>query len=86
MRQLVEDHDLSDKMEHLIQHSQYGKSFVKLNGEKVSKDLNQIIEKLQLTESRMQIYRNWRYVTWIKIYSSNPNELKTLELSNHRIY
>ena len=86
MRQLVEDHDLSDKMEHLIQHSQYGKSFVKLNGEKVRKDLNQIIEKLKLTESRMQIYRNWQYKNWIKIYSSNPNELKKLELSNYRIY
>ena len=86
MGQLVDDHDLRDKMEHLIQHSQYGKSFVKLNGEKVRKDLNQIIEKLQLTESRMHIYRNWQYETWIKIYSSNPNELKTLELSNYRIY
>jgi len=86
MRQLVEDHDLSDKMEHLIQHSQYGKSFVKLNGEKVRKDLKQIIEKLKLTESRMHIYRDWRCVTWMKIYSSNPNALKKLELSNYRIY
>ena len=86
MRQLVEDHDLGDNMEHLIQHPQYGKSFVKLNGEKVRKDLNQIIEKLKLTESRMHIYRDWRYVTWMKIYSSNPNKLKKLELSNYRIY
>ena len=86
MRQLVEDHDLRDKMEHLIQHSQYGKSFVKLNGEKIRKDLKQIIEKLELTESRMQVYRNWQYETWIKIYSSNPTKLKKLELSNYRIY
>ena len=34
------------KMQHLVQHAQYRKSFVKLNDEKSGKGLKQIVEKL----------------------------------------
>ena len=78
-------HQLAKEMERLIQHSQYGKLFVKLNGEKIRKNLNQIIEKLKLTESRMHIYRDWQYVNLdgnLQFKSKLIEEVGTIKLSN----
>ena len=64
MKQLVQDQDLINNMQHLIQTSKYGKSFsVGKGGGKYRKDLELIADNLNLGRAKMKIYQR----TWYKI-------------------
>ena len=78
---LIRNDELGQRMEHLCQGSKYGQLFSKLNGNRISRDLKQILEELELKESRLKIFRNWKYDNWMKIYSSDPDKHKNLEES-----
>jgi len=68
-------------MEHLCQDSKYGQSFSKFNGNRIRRDLKQIVEELELQESRLKVFQDWKYDNWMKIYSSDPDQHKNLEAS-----
>ena len=78
---LIRNDELGQRIEHLCQGSKYGQSFSKLNGNRISRDLKQSLEELELKESRLKIFRNWKYDNWMKIYSSDPDKHKNLEES-----
>ena len=67
------------------QDSKYGQSFSKFNGNRIRKDLQQITQQLELKESNLRLFKDWKYQTWIKIYSREPSKFKQLELSTFRI-
>ena len=85
MNGLVKNQDLRQMMEHLCQDSKYGQSFSKFNGNRIRKDLHQITQQLELKESNLRLFKDWKYQTWIKIYSREPSKFKQLELSTFRI-
>ena len=66
-------------LEHLCQDSKYGKSFSKFNGNRIRRDLKQIVEELELKESRLKVFQDWQYDNWMKIYFSDPDKHKNLE-------
>ena len=76
---LIRNDELGQRMEHLCQGSKYGQLFSKLNGNRISRDLKQILEELELKGSRLKIFRNWKYDNWMKIYYSDPGKLNTWE-------
>ena len=41
----------------------------------------QIVEELELQESRLKVFQDWKYDNWMKIYSSDPDQHKNLEAS-----
>ncbi len=85
MNRLVKNQDLRQMMEHLCQDSKYGQSFSKFNGNRIRKDLQQITQQLELKESNLRLFKDWKYQTWIKIYSRESSKFKRLELSTFRI-
>ena len=82
---LIKNDDLKQMMEHLYQDSKYGQSFSKLNGNRIRRDLAQIVEELELKESKLRLLKDWNYKTWIKIYSLDPSNFKQLELSTFQV-
>ena len=81
MNRLIKNDDLKQMMEHLCQDSKYGQSFSKFNGNRIRRDLKQIVEELELQESRLKVFQDWKYDNWMKIYSSDPDKHKNLEAS-----
>ena len=83
---LIKYDDLKQMMEHLCQDSKYGQSFSKFNGIRIRRDLRQIVEELELKESKLRLLKDWNYKTWIKIYSLDPSNFKQLELSTFQVF
>ena len=70
---LIRNDELGQGMEHLCQGSKYGKSFSKLNGNRISRDLKQSLEELELKESRLKIFRNWKEELFLRILTFNSS-------------
>ena len=86
MKQLVQDQDLINNMQHLIQTSKYGKSFsVGKGGGKYRKDLELIADNLNLGRAKMKIFNDFKYQSWTKIYCLLPAKDQLLELSTNQI-
>ena len=60
MNRLVKNQDLRQMMEHLCQDSKYGQSFSKFNGNRIRKDLQQITQQLELKESNLRLFKDWK--------------------------
>ena len=72
MGKIVKDQELTEKMEYLIDQSQYGKSFSPIK-DKSKNDFDQIIKELDLKESRVKMKEEGKRKSWVKIYCVDPN-------------
>ena len=72
MGKIVTDHELTEKMEYLIDQSQYGKSFSPIK-DKTKNDFEQIIKELDLKASRVKMKEEGKRKSWVKIYCADPN-------------
>ena len=47
--------------------------------------MEQIVEELELKESKLKLLKDWKYKTRIKIYGLDPSNFKQLELSTFQV-
>ena len=74
IKQLIKDEKIINNMKHLIQTSKYGKSFsVGKGGGKYRKDLELITDNLNLGRAKMEIFNDFKYQSWTKIYWSTSS-------------